>query len=109
MSEMQEKINELCDINNIDKQFYPQEIGVSKIFEACRDDYEKNLLVAWQKYESVYHDLHFKCKIMNEKLSTLEEQSVIMTANALEGLKLLHILTDGLDTKTLKYLRTLMK
>ena len=109
ISYMKEKINELAAINGVDKQFYPQEIGVSKIFESCRDDIERSRLVAWQKYESVYHDLHFKYKMGHEKLSTYEENSVIIVMKALNTIGLTSILTDGLDARTLKYVQELMQ
>lgn len=109
ISEMRVKTNELAEINNIDKPYYATDIGIAKIYEKCRDDHHKNVLFAWQLYENAYYDLHNKYQTQREELTPYEIANVKQAYTALKYINLLEILTDGLNTKTLKYLRKILK
>jgi hypothetical protein len=104
LSEAQELVNYMATVNNIDKPIPPSEIGISIIMELCRDDYDKNLLIAWQQYEQAYRCMHITVKTFNTELPPAEESMVVNVYNALTFFKLTHLLTDGLDERTLTYL-----
>lgn len=109
ISEIRIKTNELAKLNNVAEPYYATDVGVAKIYEKCKDEYHQNVIIAWQLYENAYYDLHNKYQCQRDELTPYEIDTVRKAYKALKFIDLLDILTDGLDDRTLKYLKKITK
>jgi hypothetical protein len=108
-SDLMKKSNEIYLSNSKDSltPFSQSEIAfatfVDYVKETCSEK-EKDLIVISEFLSKVHKMLHISIQTLNEPVSEFDKESIKVLNKSLSNLKLNHLITDGLNKKTLKIL-----
>ena len=112
-SDFMKKVNEIASSGGSNETVFPQ---VDIVFATFTDyvketatQREKDLLIVSEFLTKGWQSLHVSVQVLGEKLSEVEKSDLILLKSSLDNLKLTHLLTDGLNNKTLKKLNDLTK
>lgn len=110
-SELMKRVNEIASSDGSNEKVFPQ---VDIVFATFTDyvketatQREKDLLIVSEFLTRVWQSLHIGVQGLGEKLNEVEKSDLVLLKSSLDNLELTHLLTEGLNNKTLKMVNEL--
>ena len=97
-------INEIALLNDLEEPYSSEDLALTEILSLCRDEYDKNLLILWERFETVYKIMHIEVNLFQNELNNFSKENVKSVYESLKYFNKLNLLLDGLSDYSLKYL-----
>ena len=112
VNKIMKRANLIAESNNVMKLFSNSDIIFAEFSDYVKENStqrEKDLLFVSEFLTKVWYTLHVDYQVLKEPLTETNKKDIKSLKSALDNLNLTHLLTNDLNSKTLKLINDLCK